>query len=89
MAVQAATLLVLAPGALRALHLDTTHGTGLNWHLPRNPGKRPSAQAVVAAKRLGRVKDQPRPRQGSNEARQLAGRLLGNGNQAWHERIPT
>ena len=26
------------PGALQALHLIPGHGTGVNWHLPENPG---------------------------------------------------
>ncbi len=34
-------------GALRALHVDPRRGTGVNWHLPGNPGIRPAAQAGV------------------------------------------
>ena len=38
-------LSVDSAGALRALHVDPRHGTGVNWHLPGNPGnpRKPAA----------------------------------------------
>ncbi len=45
-ALRAAKSFVLALARRGRLHLDPNHGADVNWHLPRNLGKRPAAQAV-------------------------------------------
>jgi DDE superfamily endonuclease len=54
--------------ALRALHVDPRRGTGVNWHLPGNPGiRRPGWWRKTSRACQGSTEADPR--QGSSEAR--------------------
>ena len=60
--------------------------TGVNWHLPGDPGNPPAPEGRCGAKHLGRVKDHPRPPVKDQVRLATAGSGLGT---ARHGRVVT